>query len=306
MMQEEIKPDLARYEANRQAWNAATQAHNSHKADQAAFFHGGGSTLFPEELGLLGDICDRTIVHLQCNAGQDSLSLAARGARVTGVDISDYAIEFARQLAADTAIAATFERSDIYAWFAEAQAAGRQFDIAFCSYGFLCWLSDLRGWARGIASVLKPCGRFVAVEFHPFSMIFDDDWSRTDDYPTGGQPLDWRSGVGDYVAISGDGLTPSGWIEGITDFRNPHPGHEWSWGLGEVVTALIEADLTLETLREYPYSNGERRFVGMREGEGKRMYPPAGMPAVPLMFGLTARRNAAPVAHESPGTGGAP
>ena len=86
------------HEQNRLAWNEATRAHNSHKGDQAAFLRGGGSTLFPEEIELLGDLRDRPLVHLQCNAGQDTLSIASRlGARVTGVDISDEAIDFARQ-----------------------------------------------------------------------------------------------------------------------------------------------------------------------------------------------------------------
>ncbi len=82
------------HEANRLSWNAATRAHNSHKLDQAGFLRRGGTTLFPEELALLGDVRGLRIAHLQCNAGQDSLSLAARGALVTGVDISDEAIAF--------------------------------------------------------------------------------------------------------------------------------------------------------------------------------------------------------------------
>lgn len=91
-----MRKDL--HEANRLSWNAATVAHNSHKGDQAAFFRRGGSTLFPEELDLLGDIAGLSLLHLQCNSGQDSLSLAQLGADVTGVDISDEAIAFARRL----------------------------------------------------------------------------------------------------------------------------------------------------------------------------------------------------------------
>ena len=87
-----MRKDL--HEANRLSWNAATQAHNSHKIDQAGFLRRGGSTLFAEELALLGDVRGLRIAHLQCNAGQDSLSLAALGALVTGVDISDEAIAF--------------------------------------------------------------------------------------------------------------------------------------------------------------------------------------------------------------------
>ncbi len=280
----------ARHEENRRAWNAATVAHNSHKADQAAFLRGGGSTLFPEEVALLGDLHGLSLLHLQCNAGQDTLGLAARGATVTGVDISDEAIAFARQLSADSGISATFARADIYDWLAEAGAAGRQFDVVFCSYGFVGWLSDLDRWARGIAAVLKPGGRFVAVEFHPFSMVFDFDWSRTFDYSSGGKAHSWSTGVGDYVAMAGEGLTPSGWVAGVGDFTNPHPGHEWFWGIGDLVSALISAGLVLTALREYPYANGARLFEGMREGPGKRMYPPEGTPALPLMLGVVAQR----------------
>ncbi|HCJ4814104.1 TPA: methyltransferase domain-containing protein [Pseudomonas aeruginosa] len=109
-----MRSDL--HEANRLSWNAATRAHNSHKADQAAFFRNGGSTLYPEELQLLGHLDGLRLLHLQCNAGQDSLSLARLGARVTGVDIADSAIDFARQLSRDSGIAADFQRDDILRW----------------------------------------------------------------------------------------------------------------------------------------------------------------------------------------------
>src|SRR5689334_22694442 len=106
------------HEENRLAWNEATVAHNSHKVDQARFLREGGSTLFPEEVELLGDVRGLSLVHLQCNAGQDTLSLARLGARVTGVDISDSAIEFARRLSEESGIAGTFFRSDVYDWLA--------------------------------------------------------------------------------------------------------------------------------------------------------------------------------------------
>jgi len=108
------------HEQNRLSWNAVTPAHNSHKGDQAAFFRAGGDTLFPEELELLGDVEGVDLLHLQCNAGQDTLSLARRGARATGVDISDEAIRFARELSAGSGIAAEFERADVYDWLREA------------------------------------------------------------------------------------------------------------------------------------------------------------------------------------------
>ncbi|MEK7951073.1 class I SAM-dependent methyltransferase [Luteolibacter sp. Y139] len=167
-----IRPDL--HENNRLSWNAATVAHNRHKPDQAGFLRGGGSTLFPEEIGLLGAVQGKAVLHLLCNSGQDTLSIAALGAEVTGVDISDEAIDFAQRLSAESGIAGTFERSDVYPWLEKAASDGRRFDTVFCSYGALCWLSDLGTFLRGVAGVLKTGGRFVCMEFHPFAMIFDE------------------------------------------------------------------------------------------------------------------------------------
>ena len=276
------------HEENRLAWNAATQAHNSHKGDQAKFFRDGGSTLFPEELELLGDIAGRSLLHLQCNAGQDTLSLAQLGATVTGVDISDEAIAFARRLAVESGIPATFHRADIYDWLADAAARDERFDIVFSSYGFIIWLSDLAAWAAGIAAVLRPGGRLVLVEFHPVLWLFEQDWTLKYPYSTGGEPLTFAEGIGDYVAASQGGLTPWAYEEGVRDFKNPHRSHEFAWGLGEVITALLNAGLTLETLREYPYANGCKTCSGMRELPGRRMVPPEGIPTLPLMYGVAA------------------
>ena len=97
--------------------------------------------------------------------------------------------------------------------------------------------------------------------------------------------------MGDYVAMAGATLTPSGWVAGVEGFKNLHPGHKWSWGLGDLVTALLGAGLTLTVLHEYPYANGARLFEGMRERPGQRMYPPEGTPALPLMFGVVAQQS---------------
>lgn len=276
------------HEANRLSWNAATVAHNSHKGDQAAFFRSGGSTLFPEEIELLGDIAGRSLLHLQCNSGQDSLSLARLGADVTGVDISDEAITFARRLSEESGIAAVFERVDVFAWLEEAISAGRSFDRVFSSYGTICWLSDIEAWARGIAGVLKPGGHFAFLEFHPFVMVFDQGWRPHYDY-FGGVPVE-AAGVDDYEAHSGDGLTPGSGEEGVVGFQNPHRSYEFAWGIGEVVSALLSAGLRLDRLTEYPYSNGWRGFERMADIGGRRMVPPEDMPRLPLMYGLVASR----------------
>src|SRR5919107_2869269 len=278
-------------EQNRVSWNAVVGAHDSHRGDLSQFFREGGSTLFREERDLLGDLERRLLVHLQCNSGGDSISLARLGATVTGVDASDEAISSARKLAQRTGTRATFERADVYDWLDRTSREGRRFDVAFASYGVICWVPDLRSWARGIAGILNQGGRFVLVDFHPVADIFDRDWNHVHDYPSGGEPLLLEEGVGDYVAASGGGLTPAGFVEGVRDFQNPEDCYLFRWGLGELVTALAEAGLRVTALEEYPYANGEKKFAGMRERPGERMVPPEHVPKIPLMYGIRAEKS---------------
>jgi SAM-dependent methyltransferase len=279
------------YQANRLSWNAATRQHNRHKGDQAAFLRSGGSTLFSEEVDLLGDVSGKSLLHLQCNAGQDTLSIAGRlGAAVTGVDISDAAIEFARQLSRESGIPAEFMHSDIYPWLENNR---RQFDVVFVSYGALVWLADLTRWGNGVAAALKPGGRLVLVEFHPILGPLDGalagDWSAGFDY-LGGTRYTYEWGVGDYVAMSEGGLTPTGQAAAAEPFQNPHPCHEFSWGLAEVIMPLIDAGLRLTLVREYPYSNGYKPYPQLIELPGRRWTFPAEFPRIPLMYAIQAQK----------------
>jgi SAM-dependent methyltransferase len=265
-----------RHEQNRRSWNAATRAHNAHKGDQAAFLRGGGSTLFDEERALLGELTGRTLLHLCCNSGQDTLSLARLGARATGVDISDEAISFAQRLSADTGIAAEFERADVLDWLPRAT---RTFDRVFMSYGVYGWLSDLRALFAGVARVLARGGRIVIVDYHPFMQMLDDAGTRLV-HPYGGGAHQSSDGVGDYVAPDGG-----------RSFRNPEPAHEFFWGLADIVDAIVAAGLRIETLREWTFSNGWKPFPEMRAVDDRRWAMPEGMPALPLMFGLVATKD---------------
>ncbi len=281
------------HEENRLSWNEATKAHNSHKRDQAKFFREGGQKLFPEEIGLLGDLAGKSVLHLQCNAGQDTISIKMLGAaKVTGVDISDEAIDFARKLSADSGLEATFHRADVYDWLAAAAADDERWDVVFSSYGAVCWLSDLGTWAKGIAAVLKQGGRFVLVEFHPVMGMFDEEMRHFFPYSSHGEAVTWDDGVGDYVAASGSVITPSGWDDGVKDFKNPHRVHEFAWGVSDVIGPLLDAGLDLEHFREYDYSNGCKLFTEMQALEGRRWTVPQGVPRLPMMYSITARKQA--------------
>lgn len=283
-------------EANRRSWNHATARHNVHKGDQTAFFRSGGSTLFPEEMALLGDLTGKTLVHLQCNSGQDTLSIARHlGAHVLGVDISDEAISTAETLSREAGIKASFMRSDLDKWFDEAQVPA--VDVVFSSYGVVPWLSDLGRWARGVHKTLKTGGRFVLVEYHPLVFVFDDkgDWKPAFDY-MGGALIEEVDGVTDYVGQSGAGLMAEageGEGSGSSAYQNPHSAYSFAWGLGETLSALLEAGLTVRHFREYPYTNGWKPFPQMVEKPGRRLYLPEGMPQLALMYSLVCQKPAA-------------
>ncbi len=274
------------HEQNRRSWNAATVAHNSHKGNQIRFFQEGGSTLFPEERQLLGNIKHENVLHLQCNCGQDSLSLARLGANVTGVDISDQAIDFARGLATRTSINAEFHRADLYDWLVETAATGQRFDVVFCSYGAVCCLSDLQLWARLVSGVLTKGGRFITVDFHPVLYMFDEDGQLRYPYSSHGDSVQDEQGVSDYVGSSGRGLVPWGFQEGIRNFQNPYPNHFFHWGVGDILMSLLASGLVLRSLEEYPYANGCRFFRNSQEARDRRILPPPHLPSLPMMYGL--------------------
>jgi 2-polyprenyl-3-methyl-5-hydroxy-6-metoxy-1,4-benzoquinol methylase len=282
-----MRKDL--HEENRRSWNAATTAHNSHKGDQASFFRHGGNKLYSEEKELLGDISGLSVVHLLCNAGQDTLSIANMGAVVTGVDMSDTAIAYARTLSVDSGVPATFSRMDVFEWFDAAAQLHQQFDIVFCSYGVVWWLSDVQAWARGIATVLKPGGRFITVDYHPVMMLFNEQGMRVFSYFCQEKVAPMEEGVPDYVAARGKGLSDTEYVEGISAFRNPYKAYRFAWGIGEIVTALLSAGLQVRHLQEYPHVNGYNPFLQM-ENRGHQWFLPADQPNLPLMYAIIAQK----------------
>ena len=156
-------------EINRQSWNNRIDTHLKSE------FYDLENSLNSIELELLGDLSGKTILHLQCHFGQDTISLSRLGAEVTGVDLSDKAIESAKQIAKQTKSNTTFICCDIYDL---PNYLDKQFDIVFASYGTIGWLPDIDKWAKIVTKFLKPNGQFVFVEFHPVVWMFDDNFEK--------------------------------------------------------------------------------------------------------------------------------
>ena len=165
-------------EANRGLWDAWTRINlRSEMYDVEAFAAGRGRDLDPIARAGPGDVRGKTLLHLQCHFGMDTIRWAKHGATVTGVDFSEEAIAAARALATRMGVPATFIHSDVYDL--PARLDGR-FDVVFTSHGVLCWLPDLERWAQVVARCLAPGGVFFIADTHPMLICFDDRTARPD------------------------------------------------------------------------------------------------------------------------------
>lgn len=220
---------------NRQAWNSKTDAHIKSDFYDVEGFLKGKSSLNEIELNLLGNIQGKSILHMQCHFGQDSISLNRLGAEVTGVDLSDIAIDQANKLTKDANAHARFICSDIYAL---PDNLDEQFDIVYTSYGVIGWLPDLDKWAQVISKFLKPNGQLVFVEFHPFVWMYDKDFKEIAyRYFNSGAIVESESGT--YADKTAD-IAPT--------------TIAWNHSLSEVFNSLINNGLTISSFDEYDYS----------------------------------------------------
>jgi len=271
-------------ESTRRSWDFATRQHNAHKRDQAAFLRSGGSTLFPEERALVGEVAGRRLLHLCCNAGQDTISWSLLGAEALGVDFSGEAISFARQLASEVGTSARFIEAEVLEHLARDPD---RHDVVFMSYGAVPWVRDLRALFAGIARVLAPEGRVVILEFHPLAWSFDADFRLADPYFA---KAPFVAPVGDYVAEAAGALSPSGHEERPSE-PNPYPAYAYQHSVEDYVEAMLAAGLRLTALREWPYSNGCRIHAGLVPIGERRYAVPEGRSNLPLMLGLVAALN---------------
>lgn len=120
----------------------------------------------------VGDVGGRSLLHLQCHFGLDTLAWARLGADATGVDFSPRAIAVARDLAARAGLRARFVEADLYRTPTVLQEA---FEVVYTSGGVLCWLPDIRGWAKVVSSMPRPGGVFYIREAHPVLWALEDE-----------------------------------------------------------------------------------------------------------------------------------
>ncbi|HEX6123085.1 MAG TPA: class I SAM-dependent methyltransferase [Ktedonobacterales bacterium] len=278
------------------AWSASNDADSDHARDEALVRAGGSSLRGIELAELGGEVAGTSLLHLLCNRGSDTLSWARLGATVTGVDFSTAAIARARALAAETGLPARFLQSDLFALPAILEET---FDIVYASYGVLCWLPDLTRWAAITARYLRPGGLCYLVEMHPTSGLLAADvpspaglrlrphapYFHTPAPHVERVPL---AHPDENPGKNGNADRPPS-TESSGKNGNTASLSTWPYSLGEVITALAQAGLRLESLCEHP-ATFYRQFPMLIEGsDGLWRWPDPAI-TLPLLFSLRARK----------------
>ena len=261
---------------NRARWDELVPIHARSSFYGVKKLLAGGLTLNAIELDEVGSVEGKSLLHLQCHFGLDTLSWARLGATVTGVDYSGAAIEQARELSTKSGIDGTFIQSNVYDL---PDVLDDSFDLVFTSYGVLGWLPDINGWAEIVARYLKPGGTFYIVEGHPFIWGFETT--------ADGQGIELK-----YPYFGGDEPQvfdePGTYADESAEIKNTVT-HEWSHPIGEVVTALITAGLQIEFLHEHPIIPW-KPFAIVEQVDDDYYKLPDGFPSLPLLFSLKATR----------------
>lgn len=225
------------FEVNKATWNKKVAVHAQSQMYNMDAFKGGKLSLMPYELKALGDVSGKSLLHLQCHFGQDTLSWARLGAKSVGIDLSDEGVKLAKQLNEELQLDAEFVCCNV---LDTSKHVEKQFDIVFTSYGTIGWLPDLKPWAKMIAERLKVGGTFYIVEFHPILWMFD--------YVDGTPKMTHHYNKEDVIYEEYEGTYAD------SDSKIISKEYGWNHGLSQVVNALIEAGLQIDYLNEYDES----------------------------------------------------
>ncbi|MBA3825355.1 MAG: class I SAM-dependent methyltransferase [Ktedonobacterales bacterium] len=221
----------------------------------------------------VGDVAGKSLLHLQCHFGKDTLRFALLGAHVTGIDFSEQAIGYARELANRMQLPATFIQTALYDL---PQHLTEQFDVVFTSQGVLGWLPDLQRWGQIVAQFLKPGGTFFILEGHPTMLMFDEESAELRlkySYFHSDDPIVIEPHSGNYA-------DPTATVT--------HREYSWQHSMADIVNALLTHGLQIEYLREYPFM-GWQGFPALVQQDGEWSMP-ADQPQLPLSFAIRAHK----------------
>jgi 2-polyprenyl-3-methyl-5-hydroxy-6-metoxy-1,4-benzoquinol methylase len=261
--------------ANRRNWDERVAIH---RRDTTGFyaverFLAGEKRLHAIESGELGEVSRKRLIHLQCHFGLDTLILAREGAIATGLDFSAGAIAEARRLATEIGVAADFVCADVYD---ARQAVEGEFDIVFTTWGTICWLPDIVGWADTIASLLAPGGVFYFADAHPAMLILEEHDGRL--------VAEWEADTPiDEPLVFDEAQTYTGDPTRLTAART----YQWMHSLPRILDALTGAGLVLDFMHEHNWLPWPPFAMCVRHEDGTYCLP-NDAPRMPLAVSLRA------------------
>jgi SAM-dependent methyltransferase len=284
-MSQDGAPDLAEmYATNRRFWDESVGVHLAPEGyDLEPLRRGAGTLREPIESELsavAGDLSGKRVIHLQCHFGADTLVFAQRGADVVGIDFSPSAIEAAERLAAELRLSdrARFVESELHA-APDALGEPASFDLAYVTWGALCWLPDLRAWAGVVAHFLRPGGLLYLAESHPAALVFDDLAVGPEGMPGYFVPYFARAPVA--IDDDSDYANPTARLQNSKTYTWLHP-------LSDVVTALIDAGMSLRFLHEHDCVPWAMFRCLQRQADGMYRWPDRRW--LPLAFSLAVEK----------------
>lgn len=264
--------------ANRAHWDERVPLHVASDFYDLEGFRSGTDALREFELAEVGDVTGKSLLHLQCHIGLDTMSWARNhgAARVVGLDFSGPAVEVARELAAEIGLSperASFVESDVYD--APSAVPEATYDVVYTGTGALCWLRDIERWARTVASLVAPGGFLYLAEFHPLTDVLDDE--------TGTRV------VRDYFSRDAQVTKAAGTYADLEAETVHNRSVEWQHPISEVVSALAAAGLRLDFLHEHDTSLFPRFGSFERSADGYYRFPDTHA-RIPLMYSLRASK----------------
>jgi 2-polyprenyl-3-methyl-5-hydroxy-6-metoxy-1,4-benzoquinol methylase len=267
------------FDANKELWDEFAKLHYGTETDgySVESFLKGKTTLKPYELKEMSNVKGKTLLHLQCHFGLDTLSWEREGAIVTGIDLSSEGIRIAKLLAKRANLKGNFIETNLYDL---PKVLSEKFDIIYTSIGVLCWLNDLKEWGRIIASFLKPGGFFYIAESHPFSTVFDNETKGIKDLQV------FYNYFHDPVPLE---FIADGSYASDTEKIEPKKEYEWTHSMSDIINALIEAGLKIEFLNEYPFAVWKQFPFMERSVDGYYRLKDQKV-EIPLMFTLKATK----------------
>lgn len=250
---------------NKASWNKRTPVHYKSNFYDLDSFKKGETSLKSMELNALGDVKGKTMLHLQCHFGQDTLSWARMGADITGVDLSEKSIEAADNLSQEIGVEAKFINHDVLSLDLK-----KEYDIVFSSYGAIGWLPNLKKWGATVAKHLKQGGTFLLVEFHPFTDLLDN--TKYDYFYKAKPDLELETGT---------------YTDGGEEIK--HESCWWNHALSEVFVALESNGLKLQSFEEFDYNPYHLRGFVKKE-DGKFVIKGREKQALPYVYAVKATK----------------